>query len=148
MFYWTIFPSWGILFFVTYFLPQINLCDTVHLFIGLKSQNWMGVIFQGIVFQLTVNEIALFVVIFSDVVTNLRDCVYHKEQGREFPSRFLDILLLKRYMLNRYRWVIWGYTFEGMYMEWEVKWALGKITMNKARWNSSWAISNPKRWCF
>ena len=34
-------------------------------------------------------------------------------------------------------------------LECEVKWALGSITMNKARgkwWNSSWAISNPKRW--
>ena len=30
----------------------------------------------------------------------------------------------------------------------EVKWTLGSITMNKARWwNSSWAISNSKRWC-
>ena len=36
-------------------------------------------------------------------------------------------------------------------LECEVKWALGSITMNKASrgdgWNSSWAISNPKRWC-
>ena len=24
---------------------------------------------------------------------------------------------------------------------------LGNITMKKAKWNSSWAISNPKRWC-
>ena len=35
-------------------------------------------------------------------------------------------------------------------LECEVKWALGSITMNKANWrgwNSSWAISNPKRWC-
>ena len=32
----------------------------------------------------------------------------------------------------------------------EVKWDLEGITMNKARWrwwNSSWAISNSKRWC-
>ena len=32
----------------------------------------------------------------------------------------------------------------------EGKWALGSITMNKAREvmkNSSWALSNPKRWC-
>ena len=34
-------------------------------------------------------------------------------------------------------------------LECEVKWALGSISMNKASgwWNSSWAISNPKRWC-
>ena len=36
-------------------------------------------------------------------------------------------------------------------LECEVKWALGSITKNKARggdgMNSSWAISNPKRWC-
>ena len=33
-------------------------------------------------------------------------------------------------------------------LEWEVKWALRSITMNKWRWwNSSWAISNPERWC-
>ena len=33
-------------------------------------------------------------------------------------------------------------------LECKVKWALGSITMNKASgWNSSWAISNPKRWC-
>ena len=34
-------------------------------------------------------------------------------------------------------------------LEREMKWALGSITMNKAsgvlKWNSSWAISNPKR---
>ena len=29
----------------------------------------------------------------------------------------------------------------------QVKLALESTTMNKARWNSSWAISNPKRWC-
>ena len=32
----------------------------------------------------------------------------------------------------------------------EVKWALGGLTMNKASWrwwNSSWTISNSKRWC-
>ena len=32
----------------------------------------------------------------------------------------------------------------------EVKWALESITTNKASgrwWNSSWAISNPERWC-
>ena len=27
----------------------------------------------------------------------------------------------------------------------KVKWALGSIITNKARWNSSWVISNPKR---
>ena len=34
-------------------------------------------------------------------------------------------------------------------LECEVKWALGSITMNKASrgWNSSWALSNPERWC-
>ena len=35
-------------------------------------------------------------------------------------------------------------------LECEVKWALGSITMNRASrgdWNSSWAISNPERWC-
>ena len=34
-------------------------------------------------------------------------------------------------------------------LECEVKWALGSITTNKASrwWNSSWAISNPERWC-
>ena len=35
-------------------------------------------------------------------------------------------------------------------LRYEVKWALGSITTNKASgrwWNSSWAISNPKRWC-
>ena len=34
-------------------------------------------------------------------------------------------------------------------LEYEVKWALEGITTNKARrwWNSSWAISNAKRWC-
>ena len=35
-------------------------------------------------------------------------------------------------------------------LEYEIKWALGSITTNKARgrwWNSSWAISNPERWC-
>ena len=33
-------------------------------------------------------------------------------------------------------------------LECKVKWAWGSITMNKTgRWNSSWAISNPKRWC-
>ena len=32
-------------------------------------------------------------------------------------------------------------------LECEVKWALGSFTTNKARWNSSWAISNPQRWC-
>ena len=35
-------------------------------------------------------------------------------------------------------------------LECEVKWALGSIATNKASgkgWNSSWAISNPKRWC-
>ena len=31
-------------------------------------------------------------------------------------------------------------------LECEVKWALESITTNKAR-NSSWAISNPERWC-
>ena len=30
-------------------------------------------------------------------------------------------------------------------LECEVKWALESITMNKARWNSSGAISNPER---
>ena len=33
-------------------------------------------------------------------------------------------------------------------LEWEVKWALGSITSNKASgggWNSSGAISNPER---
>ena len=31
----------------------------------------------------------------------------------------------------------------------EVNWGLGSITTNKAWrwWNSSWAISNPERWC-
>ena len=36
-------------------------------------------------------------------------------------------------------------------LECEVKWALESITMNKASggdWNSSWAVSNPERWCF
>ena len=36
-------------------------------------------------------------------------------------------------------------------LECEVKWALGRITRNKASgdwWNSSWAISDPKRWCY
>ena len=33
-------------------------------------------------------------------------------------------------------------------LECEVKWALGSITMNTSGWwNSSWAISNSKRWC-
>ena len=33
-------------------------------------------------------------------------------------------------------------------LEFEVKWALGSITMNKASGgDSSWAISNPERWC-
>ena len=35
-------------------------------------------------------------------------------------------------------------------LECEIKWALESITMNTAsgaRWNSSWAISNPERWC-
>ena len=35
-------------------------------------------------------------------------------------------------------------------LECEVKWALESITTNKAKWrwwNSSWAISNPGRWC-
>ena len=33
-------------------------------------------------------------------------------------------------------------------LECEVKWALGSITMNQVTgWNSSCAISNPKRWC-
>ena len=35
-------------------------------------------------------------------------------------------------------------------LECEVKWTLGSITRNKASggwWNSSWAISNPERWC-
>ena len=32
-------------------------------------------------------------------------------------------------------------------LEYKVKWALGSIATNKARWNSSWAISNPKTWC-
>ena len=35
-------------------------------------------------------------------------------------------------------------------LECEVKWALESITMNKATgrwWDSSWAISNPKRLC-
>ena len=36
-------------------------------------------------------------------------------------------------------------------LECEVKWALESITTNKASWrwwNSSWPISNPKRWCY
>ena len=32
-------------------------------------------------------------------------------------------------------------------LEYEVKWALGSITTNKASWNSSRASSNPKRCC-
>ena len=35
-------------------------------------------------------------------------------------------------------------------LECKVKWALRSFTMNKATgrwWNSSWSISNPKRWC-
>ena len=35
-------------------------------------------------------------------------------------------------------------------LECEVNWALESITTNKASWrwwNSSWAISNPERWC-
>ena len=35
-------------------------------------------------------------------------------------------------------------------LECEVKWALESITMKKANgrwWNSSWAVSNPKKWC-
>ena len=36
-------------------------------------------------------------------------------------------------------------------LECEIKWALESITMNKHYewrwWNSSWAISNPERWC-
>ena len=35
-------------------------------------------------------------------------------------------------------------------LEYEVKWALGSITMNKASGgdgNCSWAIPNPKKWC-
>ena len=35
-------------------------------------------------------------------------------------------------------------------LECKVQWALGSIAMNKASrrwWDSSWAISNPKRWC-
>ena len=34
-------------------------------------------------------------------------------------------------------------------LECKVKWALRRITLNKARgwWNSSWTISTPKRWC-
>ena len=32
-------------------------------------------------------------------------------------------------------------------LEYEVKWALGSITSGWW-WNSSWAISNPKRWCY
>ena len=35
-------------------------------------------------------------------------------------------------------------------LECQVKWALESITMNKASgwwWNSSWAVSNPERWC-
>ena len=34
-------------------------------------------------------------------------------------------------------------------LECEVKWALGSITTKKQVevWNSSWAISNPERWC-
>ena len=36
-------------------------------------------------------------------------------------------------------------------LECEVKWTLESITTNKASWrwwNSSWLISNPKRWCY
>ena len=33
-------------------------------------------------------------------------------------------------------------------LECKVKWALESITMNKASWgDSSWALSNPERWC-
>ena len=34
-------------------------------------------------------------------------------------------------------------------LECEVKWALGSITRTKLWrwWNSSWAVSNPERWC-
>lgn len=67
------------LFLISYHkLTLVIQCICLSLFIGLKSQKWMGVLSQGVLFQLTVNEIALFVVIFSDVVTNLRDCVYHR----------------------------------------------------------------------
>ena len=35
-------------------------------------------------------------------------------------------------------------------LEYEVKWALRNIAINKASGgnNSSWAIQNPKRWCY
>ena len=37
---------------------------------------------------------------------------------------------------------------EPRHLEWEVKWALGSITTNKASGgDSNWAISNPERWC-
>ena len=39
---------------------------------------------------------------------------------------------------------------ESNILESELKWALGTITTKKNYWwwcNSSWAISNPKRWC-
>ena len=32
-------------------------------------------------------------------------------------------------------------------LEYKVKWVLESITTNKAIWNSSWAIANPKTWC-
>ena len=46
--------------------------------------------------------------------------------------------------------MVWLSHLEPDILECEVKWALGSITTNKARWrwrNSSWALSNPERWC-
>ena len=50
--------------------------------------------------------------------------------------------------LDNHEGVITHTYLEPDILEFEVKWALGSITMNKASGgDSSWAISNPERWC-
>ena len=51
---------------------------------------------------------------------------------------FLDFLLLHSSVITH---------LEPDILECEVKWALESIMTNKARWNSSWGISNPESWC-
>ena len=74
------------------------------------------------------------------------------KEAKEIKKRwqeYTEELQKKKILMTQITQIMMVTHLEPDILECEVKWALGSITTNIARrrWNSSWAISNPKKWC-